>query len=934
MKTAVLRIGLAIAVTLTTSCMSASNGQALGGAIGLPADFSPQEEDFEHQGHRGFFMGVRKFRGRPLKERNGVNSLYVVSTLEGRFDRDPIATGDIILAIDDLPLEGNPAYHFKTAVGRALKGDGFLTISRWRKGITETFKLNMNLTPPDLTRGGVVNDLHDWQLGPTGMNGWLFSVKMDNGASRDARQILVTFIEKGSPADGKILLQDVIIGVDGKMFTQDARRQLAAAIVAAETKEKQGCLDLKIWRPSAELGGTKGKETDVSLTLKVLPKSSSTAPYACPKTEAIIDAACDFLKEKPLQPGWLGYINATGMLATGRTDLMPKLKTFAHEVCIPGEVLNVDIHQSMLCWTWSYKLIFLCEYYLVTEDSHVLPTITEYATKLAMGQSGVGTWGHSVASRGYNDGKLHGRLGGYGAINQMGLTAMIGLPLAQKCGVDNKEIRDAIARGNVFFSYYIDKGAIPYGDHRPNTRWFDDNGKSGSAAVMFDLIGNRRGAEFYSNMVLGSAPSGREAGHTGHFWSHLWGGVGAARSGRTGMEAFMKEMDFIFTLERGTAGNFVFQGNAGEAGKQGESKLKSWDCTGARLLQLCVPRKRLYITGRDMTVGNPLKTARIKSLFSSGELYSHKTARKALSKAEIFKLLGDEMPAVRMTGAVAMREQDLNCVDELIDMLNSDNRYAQYGACYALKESGYGSQIAVKRLIELMESSNDLDLRLNAIDALTASDAQVSLAASAKSAIPSLLRLCVRRFDLDERRLLQRRLAFALFDRNGLVTLHGTDDIDSALLLPAIREILTVDDGRARSLAGSVYTKLKDEDRETLWPDIFQATKEIAPSGIMFADGIRASGLQLMEQHNVAEGIDLSIAFMLEDRWGRGNRQKAALNVLAAYGPAAQKALPHVKALKEGKLKPDQVAEVDAVIKSLETGEPRKLKSIKSLLTD
>ncbi|MBT3294840.1 MAG: hypothetical protein HN919_05420 [Verrucomicrobia bacterium] len=924
MRTTLTLTALAITAALTTSCSSTrrmeSRGQALGTAINLPSDFSPRQEDFIGKDKRGFFMGLRKFKGRPLAERNGVNGLYVVSAIAGRFDHDPIVIGDIILAIDGQPLKGNPAYHFKTSVGRALQGDGMLTISRWRKGVAETFTLNMNLTPPDLTNGGVINDLHDWQLGPTGMNGWLFSQKMDNGASRDARQIKVTLIEEGSPADGNVMLDDVIVGVDGEAFTHDARRALAAAIVEAEKKANEGRLDLLIWR--------KGETRTVSLTLPILPDPGPDAPYDCPKTAALIDGACNFLKAKPLKPNWLGYINAVGMLATGHQDLMPKLTAFAHEICIPGEVLNVDVHQSMLCWTWSYKLIFLCEYYLRTEDKHVLPTITEYATKLAMGQSGVGTWGHSVASRGYNDGKLHGRLGGYGAINQMGLTAMVGLPLALKCGVDNREIRDAIERGETFFSYYIDKGAIPYGDHAPNTRWFDDNGKSGSAAVMFDLIGNQRGAAFYSGMVIGSAPSGREAGHTGHFWSHLWGGVGAARSGRTAMRSFMNEMDYVFTLERGTAGNFVFQGNAGEAGKQGESKNKSWDCTGARLLQLCAPRKAIYITGRDMTVAAPLQANRIKELFAAGALYSNKADRKALPKADILQLLGDEMPAVRMTGARAMREQNLNCVPELIAMLSSENRYARYGACYALKESGYGSQAAVARLIELMESSDDLDLRLNAIDALTAGDPKLSLAASAKSAIPSLLRLTVKRFDLDPRRLLQRRLAFALFTRSGLITLHGIADVDSELLLPAIRELLTADDGRARGLVSSIYPSLKPEDREALWPDIYTATQEIAPSGIMFADGIRASGLKLMEQHDVAEGIDLAIDFMLEDRWGKGGRQAAALEVLTAYGPAAKKALPHLEKLKRGKLKPEQLAEVEAAIGAIETGSARALESI------
>lgn len=915
-KISILGMLTIVLILITAGCMSLATN-----SINLPADFQPGKEDFVDKGKNGRFLGIARFRGRNLKQQNGVNAFYVAKADKGRFKNDPIEVGDIIIGLEGEPLDEDAVYDFKKTVGNANKGDGFMKVTRWRKGKVDTFTLDLNPNIPDLTDGGVINKLHDWQLGPTGMNGWMHSLTMDNGATRDARQIMVTYIEKGSPADGKVQLKDVIIGVDGKKFNDDARKVLAKAIVKAEKKENKGKLNLMIWR--------EGKEMDIVLNLKTLPDPSPTAPYNCAKTDAIIDAACDYLKSKELKPNWIGYINGLGMLASGRKDLMPKIKKFAHEICIPGEVLSVEKHQSMLCWTWTYKLIFLCEYYLKTNDKYVLPTIKEYATKLAMGQSGVGTWGHSVASRERNNGKIHGRLGGYGAINQMGLTAMIALPLAQKCGVDNKEIQDAIKRGDIFFSYYIDKGTIPYGDHKPNTQWFDDNGKSASSAIMFDLIGNKKGARFFSRMVLGSAPSGREAGHTGHFWSHLWGGLGAARSGKAGMIAFMKEMDPIFTMERGTAGNFVFQQNAGEVGKQGEPKTKLWDCTGARLLQLCVPREKIYLSGRDMKVADPVSPERIKELFAAGELYSNKKARKALSKKEIFKLLADEMPASRFTGARALRAQNLNCVDDLVKMLDSDNRFAQYGACYALKESGYGSQKAIKRLIELIETSDDLDLRLNAIDALTARDRDVSLASHAKSAIPALLRLSVKHFDIDPRRLLQRRLTSALFDRNGLITIHGIDDIDSSLLIPAIRELLTVDDGRARGSVASIYPMLKPEDRKTLWPDIYLAIKEISPSGIMFADQVRAKGLKLMAKNDIKEGVDLTIAFMSEKRWGQGWRQKAGLEVLKIYGPAAKKALPLLQEMKnKKKIKKEELENIDAVIKTIKTGKPRKLRSL------
>ena len=65
--------------------------------------------------------------------------------------------------------------------------------------------------PPDFTAGGKKDDSHDWLLGPTGLRGWMFIRHEDLTAS--SRQILVTAVDKGSPADGMVQVNDVILGV-------------------------------------------------------------------------------------------------------------------------------------------------------------------------------------------------------------------------------------------------------------------------------------------------------------------------------------------------------------------------------------------------------------------------------------------------------------------------------------------------------------------------------------------------------------------------------------------------------------------------------------------------------------------------------------------------------------------------------------------------
>ncbi len=68
---------------------------------------------------------------------------------------------------------------------------------------------------PDFTQGDPIPEgaTHDWNLGPTGARGWMYSNKMETS---EARQIYITKVEKGSPADGVLQPGDVILGIAGR----------------------------------------------------------------------------------------------------------------------------------------------------------------------------------------------------------------------------------------------------------------------------------------------------------------------------------------------------------------------------------------------------------------------------------------------------------------------------------------------------------------------------------------------------------------------------------------------------------------------------------------------------------------------------------------------------------------------------------------------
>ncbi|HRZ36693.1 MAG TPA: DUF6288 domain-containing protein [Candidatus Paceibacterota bacterium] len=146
---------------------------------------------------------------------------------------------------------------------------------------------------PDFTPGDAIpaKAKHDWNLGPTGLRGWMFC---DQLVTTDARQIAITAVDKGSPADGVIAVGDVLLGAGGKPFSFDPRTEMGRAITAAETEAGGGPLTLTRWRA--------GKAEEVTLKLSVLGTFSATAPYDCPKSQRILNRGLEALAARMAQP--------------------------------------------------------------------------------------------------------------------------------------------------------------------------------------------------------------------------------------------------------------------------------------------------------------------------------------------------------------------------------------------------------------------------------------------------------------------------------------------------------------------------------------------------------------------------------------------------------------------------------------------------------
>jgi len=132
--------------------------------------------------------------------------------------------------------------------------------------------------PIDLTKDKPAKTTNGYNLGPTGALGWLH---VEGGMTVKARQVLVTAVEAGSPADGLLEVGDVILGTFGKGFSQDARKAFGLAIGRAETEEAKGILPLTVRR--------RGTTRNIRLKLEVMGAYSDTSPYNCPKAEKVLE---------------------------------------------------------------------------------------------------------------------------------------------------------------------------------------------------------------------------------------------------------------------------------------------------------------------------------------------------------------------------------------------------------------------------------------------------------------------------------------------------------------------------------------------------------------------------------------------------------------------------------------------------------------------
>jgi Family of unknown function (DUF6288)/HEAT repeats len=751
-------------------------------------------------------------------------------------------------------------------------------------GLISPLRADESPAIPDFTAGGKRDESHDWLLGPTGLRGWMFWRQQDLTAA--SRQILVTAVDKGSPADGMVRVNDVILGVFGKPFADDARRSFGQAIAAAE--EKTGILPLTLWR--------NGKTSDVELKLQVLGAYSATAPYDCPKSRNIFERCCRLIAERGFEETDIpDHLNALALLASGDAKHHAMLGDYARKVA--------ESLQPEDTWNWyiAYGNLFLSEYVLATGDQSVFPRLKETTLRAVKNQCVNGLWGHEPSMPGGNS-------PGYGGKSQISLPMAVSLVLARQAGVSDPGLDKAIEKYANFARYYVDKGAIPYGDHPAWLITHDDNGKSSCAAVLFDILGDGGAASYFSRLGT-AAYDEREQGHCGNFWNMLWALPGVSRGGPLATGAYLKEQSWYYDLARNWKGGFICQRIEAE---QDEGSYDNWDMTGAHALSFGLGQKSLRILGKNPPAAPALDADAVALVIQAGRDRFPEGENNGYEKRnddELIQGLKSWSPIVRRRSAEALAKRGGAYTPRLLEMLAGPDRHARYGATEALGRLGKDAAAAHPDLRALLKDP-DPWLQSLAAEALTR--------LGDKDSVGELIAMSLRPTPADPRRMHQRAASHALFapypgESEPVALLsESLDGVDREQLHLVMKSFLENDDSVVRGSVIPALEMLDDRDLGPLLPSLVKAIEKPAPTNEMWSEDIRLAGLDILSRRHIREGMELCVS-SIEWRWEINVEQR--MEYLLRYGQNARDVLPAIRKL---------VRDIDRKGDKADLGEERK----------
>ena len=796
-------------------------------------------------------------------------------------------------------------------------------------------------TPPDLTASGAIAALktnasatptyaNTFNLGPTGLRGWIhchfdgFDYAASGRISDASRQILVT--TASTPGNAVLAVDDVILGAiaasSGTVpsFTSDARKAFGTAITEAE-KAGAGTLRVKRWRA--------GTSSEVNITIPTLGEYSATAPYNCPKSAQILaNTRNQMVGELIADSNYLNTgnshadaINALALLASVKSGdpnysaVQTRLQTYARS--LSGQSLQYQwANPDDATWIWgtAYELVFQSEYYLLTNDSQVVPSINAYTLWLAEFQSMWGTYNHGPGGI-LQDGSGRRFASGYGPVNACGNIANIANVLGKKAlqaasqPIDPK-IDAAIQRGSGFLGSFVNKGGIPYGEHMP-TLWHASNGKDASAAVFFGLQADRAvETEYFSRMSI-AGWVGVEVGHAGQELGLLWAALGAGMGGEAAASGHFRQLLWRFDLTRRTNGSFTYDSRDSDyygggttsggtyLGNSAQSGVKG---TAIYLLAYSLPLKHLHITGKQANPAYTLGSTKVANAVSAGIF---RLDRTNLSIPQLFTALGEYDPVVRYYASLELAAETLSSTDltNLRGLLASPDANIRQSAAETLGIRKDAT--ALPTLVGKLNGPNrDPDHWVRQKVAAAIRNYTASTVSTVSPYRDSLINAFIANAPADPDpidwadplQFSNSTLSDVLFNQLAAYTINASK---TTHLYPALRAGLLLPTGYYRSpVTAFARSRMNLTDLQNFFPELVVAASTDTPADRMFSGGGRADALAFMVENKITEGVEIAFAMFNDPNgfpWGSGAYVSVALNALVSYGDAARYTLPRLR---------------------------------------